>query len=152
MRFKKFKLDFIVIGAQKSGTSALDAYLRLHDNIVMSTEKEIHFFDNENYFLNKPDYNVLGKYFPQKIPKKLHGETTPIYIYWRPCIERIYDYSKKIKLIALLRNPADRAFSHWNMEVSRKTENRSFKDCILEEIDEISKGIKSQHRIKSYVH
>ncbi|MEO2059136.1 MAG: sulfotransferase [Mesonia sp.] len=151
--FKDFKLDFIIIGVQKAGTSALHSYLDDHSNIAMSRPKELHFFDDDKYFLNiKPNYNILKSFFPKKISKnKIYGEATPIYFYWNNCLERIYKYNKKIKLILILRNPIDRAFSHWNMEVSKNNETRSFEECVKKEIRQINSGKKKKHRVNSYV-
>lgn len=151
MFFKKFKLDFIIIGAQKSGTSALDAYLRIHDGITMSTIKETHFFDNDSYFDRKPKYEILEEYYPKRQKNTLYGEATPIYLYWEPCMERLYNYNRKLKLVALLRNPINRAFSHWNMEFTRGFENRSFEESIKNEVCQIKNFEKKQHPIKSYL-
>ena len=151
--FRKFKLDFIIIGAQKAGTSALDQYLRQHPKIEMAARKELHFFDNDTLFRkDKMDYSIIGNAFPKfKKKKYIYGESTPSYIYWNFAIQRIKNYNPKIKLIAVLRNPTERAFSHWNMEASRNLENRSFKECIDEEIRLIKRGEKEQHKVKSYV-
>ena len=53
------KIDFLIVGAQKSGTSALDVYLRKHPEIEMARcHKEVHFFDDEKYF--KKNNNKLS--------------------------------------------------------------------------------------------
>ena len=108
MIFKKKdkKIDFIIIGTQKGGTSALDHYLRQHPEIGMGKKKEIHFFDDEKIF-SKTDinYNKYHDYFDFSIEKKVYGEATPIYIYWDQSCKRIWKYNKDIKLIAILRNP-----------------------------------------------
>ena len=145
--FKKNRIDFIIIGVQKAGTTALDTYLRKHMEIEMGEIKEVHFFDNDKYFINeKIDYKEYHKYFNFSCDKKVFGETTPIYIWWKDSIKRIFNYNKNIKLIIILRNPINRAFSHWNMEVSRKNEFRDFYSCISEnKLDE------KQNKITSYI-
>lgn len=144
--FRKNRIDFIVAGVQKAGTTALDLYLRKHDEIGMGKIKEIHFFDNEKYFNNKKiDYREYHNNFDFTLGKKVYGEVTPIYSWWKDSIKRISNYNKKIKLIIILRNPIDRAFSNWNMEVSRNNENRDFYTCISENKPD---GI--QNRITSY--
>lgn len=146
------KLDFIVVGAQKSGTTALDKYLRAHSDIEMATEKEIHFFDKEEYFLGK---NILSydKYhdFFTPIKSKVRGECTPIYMYWEPSIKRIYEYNSEIKIIAVLRNPIERAFSHWNMERDRKADPLSFSMAIRQERIRCREALPLQHRVFSYI-
>ena len=72
-------------------------------------------------------------------------------MYWDQCIKRIWKYDNKVKLIAILRNPIDRAFSHWNMEIDRKKETADFKSCIKYELDRIKEGSFVQHRVRSYV-
>lgn len=147
-----FKLDFIIIGSQKSGTSSLDSYLRRHPEIGMSIEKEIHFFDNEEVFSQpKVDYSILEQYFRFHPRYKVYGETTPIYLYWFPSIRRIWEYSKDIKLIAVLRNPILRAYSQWNMQREKGLEKQSFIYCIKNEILRRRASLPFQNRKFSYV-
>ena len=72
-------------------------------------------------------------------------------MYWNQAIERIYEYNPKIKLILILRNPINRAFSHWNMERDRNRENRSFWDSINEEKSRLLSSDYTQHRTFSYL-
>lgn len=146
------KVNFLVIGAQKSGTSALDKYLRLHPEIEMAKTKEVHFFDNEVVFSkNNIDYSLLEKQFEWKTGAKYYGEVTPIYLYWEPSMKRIWEYNRDMKLIAILRNPVERAFSHWTMESGRGLEQKDFLHCILNENERLKEALPFQHRIYSYV-
>ncbi len=136
--FKKFRIHFIVIGVQKGGTTALDAYLRNHPQIEMANIKEVHFFDNSKYFKKeKIDYGIYHKHFNILENEKKLGEITPSYIFLEESIYRIKQYNPNIKLIAVLRNPIDRAFSNWNMEFIRKNEKRTFSTCIINEINQL---------------
>ncbi|MEH6542890.1 MAG: hypothetical protein V7721_03020 [Porticoccaceae bacterium] len=73
------KLDFLVTGAQKSGTSALSKYLKAHPNTCMPDKKELHFFDNDkNFIKNKVDYEFYHKQFPECDESMRVGEATPI--------------------------------------------------------------------------
>ena len=113
-------VNFLICGTQKGGTSALDAYLREHPEICMADKKEVHFFDNKKFFnKNKPDYSKYHSFFNPQSSHKLLGETTPIYMYWHDSPRRIWQYSPNMKIIVILRNPIDRAYSHWNMERSK---------------------------------
>lgn len=147
----KFKIDFIVVGAQKAGTTSLDKYLREQPKIVMPKWKEICYFDNDIAFKTKRLPNLRG-FYKIKNRLKIYGECTPCYIYWDTAIKRIREHNPEAKIVAILRNPVTRAFSQWNMEVWRNAETRSFRTCIEEEIREINEGTKQQHRVKSYVH
>lgn len=110
------KVSFVIGGAQKSGTTALYKYLAKHPDIHLSARKEPHFFDQEDpaFFLS-PDYSVYHKFFDPEGPHQLLGEATPIYMYWYEAPRRIWQYNPQMKWIIVLRNPVERAFSHWNM-------------------------------------
>lgn len=152
MNSLKRKVDFLIIGTQKGGTSALDHYLRQHPHICMGKEKELHFFDNDAFFSNTPvDYSIFENQFVFSDTTIIAGESTPIYMYWKPCLERIYNYNKHIKLIIILRNPIQRAYSHWNMEVRRNAETESFSYCIKNEAARLQQVYPMQHRVYSYI-
>lgn len=145
-------VDFIICGTQKGGTTALDAYLREHPQICMADKKETHFFDNESHFLNgEPDYSKYHSYFNPKKPHKLIGEATPIYMYWNNAPKRMWNYNPNMKLIVLLRNPIERAYSHWNMERSRNSDNLPFFKAIENEQDRCRESLPLQHRVYSYI-
>ncbi|MGA2797461.1 MAG: sulfotransferase domain-containing protein [Thermoguttaceae bacterium] len=146
------KVDFLIGGVQKGGTSALDAYLRLHPGISMAKHKESHFFDDEQCFANSNvDYSLYHSLFDPKSDGCLFGETTPIYMYWHPAPRRIWEYNSRMKWIVLLRNPIARAFSDWNMEWDRNAETLSFREAITSERLRCREAIPLQHRVYSYV-
>jgi sulfotransferase family protein len=128
------KVGFIVAGAQKGGTSALDAYLREHPELCLPRQKELHFFDNDRHFSVDPvDYSVYHRAFDPRPPQHLLGEVTPAYLYWPTAAERIAAYNPAIELILVLRNPITRAFSHWNMVRNEKLEPLMFLDALKAE-------------------
>jgi hypothetical protein len=147
------KVDFIVCGTQKGGTSALDSYLRIHPEICMAEMKEVHFFDNEDHFTdnNTIDYNLYHGVFDQKVGNRVSGEATPIYMYWHETPKRIWEYNPDMKLIIILRNPIERAYSHWNMECARGADNISFWDALVSERDRSRQALPYQHRVYSYI-
>jgi len=146
------RIDFIICGTQKGGTTALDQYLRLHPHICMADRKEVHYFDRDRYFENlNPDYTKYHKCFSPGDGHQIIGEATPIYMYWNHAIERIHRYNPQIKLIAVLRNPIKRAFSHWNMERDRNRENRSFWEAIVDENSKINSSGHKQDKTFSYL-
>jgi hypothetical protein len=111
------KVDFLVAGAQKSGTSALDAYLRDHPELCFPSEKELHFFDKDRLFASGAvDYAAYHAQFDPRPPQRLLGESTPAYLYWPQAVERIARYNPAMRFIIVLRNPITRAYSHWNYE------------------------------------
>jgi Sulfotransferase family len=118
--------NFFIVGAQKAGTTSLYHYLNQHPQVYMSPIKEPFFFDHEMdskgevvrcefgghrqppRFTNIEEYSAL---FEGVRGEKAIGEATPLYIYAPGTAERIERYVPGAKSIALLRNPADRAYS-----------------------------------------
>jgi len=125
------RVSFLIAGAQKGGTSALFDYLAEEPGLALSREKEVHFFDDEGHDWARPDY---GAYHAQFLPAdgRLRGEATPIYLYWPNSLERIAAYDPDMKLIVLLREPVERAWSHWKMEYARGAESQPFAWCVRE--------------------
>jgi len=143
------KIDFIIVGTQKGATSALHHTLSQHEQISMSKQKELHFFDNDTLFeCGDVDYEKYHAKFSST--DKLRGECTPIYAYWHQAIQRIWSYNSSIKLIFILRNPIERAFSHWNMEKQREAETLPFSLAIREEEQRSKEALPKQHRVYSY--
>lgn len=108
--------SFLIIGAAKCGTTALHAYLSLHPNIRPAWDKEVHFFDQDISY--RRGYAWYHTRFP--LPFRLaRGAVTfcatPDYLFVPQCAERIYGYNPNLKLIAVLREPVERAYSFWNM-------------------------------------
>ncbi|QGQ44715.1 sulfotransferase domain-containing protein [Metabacillus sediminilitoris] len=136
--------DFLIIGAQKCGTTSLYNYLIKHPEILEASRKEIHFFDN-NY--NK-GIEWYKKQFPLETRRKqgyITGEATPKYIYDPNVPQRVYHYMPNVKLIVLLRNPVDRAYSNYHMDINKKLpellRNESINDYIsFEEALEVDIG------------
>src|SRR5439155_19714781 len=101
-RRKIDRLDFILAGAQKSGTTALHYFLAKHPDITMGDQQEMHFFDNDAMFVSQVDYEELHKHYPPLGTPTIAGDCTPSYIYYEPAAERIRKYNPKIKLLILL--------------------------------------------------
>jgi hypothetical protein len=146
-------IDFFIVGVQKGGTTALDAYLRLSRHIQMSKDKEVHFFDNETIDWACPQYQMLHDHFSWPAASlKCRGEATPVYIYWPNALERLQRYNPRAKLIVCLRQPAFRAYSHWRMEMKRGYEALPFEEAISDvgrrRLKESSNGA---HLVFSYV-
>ncbi len=110
------------------------------------------FFDNENIFnSNTPDYSYYHSYFSPQLEHTMVGEATPIYMYWNDAPKRMWQYNPDMKLIILLRNPIDRAYSYWNMEHSRNTDSSSFWNAIQNEQERCREALPYQHRFYSYI-
>lgn len=146
------KLHFIIAGAQKSGTTALNYYLRRHPRVALPRKKELHFFDHDEFFSGPVvSYAPLHGMFSPARPGSIAGENTPIYLYWRQALPRIRDYNPAIKLVVILRNPIERAFSQWNMQRHRGAEPLDFLEAVVEEPHRIAEAAPGQLRKFSYV-
>lgn len=128
--------DFIVIGVQKGGTSSMYKYLESHPELKLSYRKQLHFFDKNphrgmNYYMASfPLKSFNGKYKT--------GEASPYYIYHPHVPKRIKDALPKTKIIAMLRNPIDRAYSHYVMKVDQGWESiPTFEEAIDQEAQRI---------------
>jgi len=131
---------FLIIGAQKSGTTSLHYYLNQHSLIFASPiQKEIHYFDS-NYYRGVSWYK---KYFPTKqdIARKSKNfhifETSPYYLFHPAVPYRVHKTLPNVKLIIILRNPIDRAISHYWHSVKLNRETREFEEACLDELNQI---------------
>lgn len=129
-RRKVNRVDFIVAGVQKAGTTALHDFLAKHPHVALPRDQALHFFDKEEHFTSEPDYRVLHGNFDPGWRWRIAGEVTADYVYYQPALERIARYNPKMKLIISLRDPTDRAFSHWNMRRAKGNESLDFVDAI----------------------
>jgi hypothetical protein len=112
--------DFLLVGAQKSGTSSLFTYIVQHPHVLSPLVKEIHYFDlhyscGPNWYrehfriaVRNRIKGLIGDHQP------ITGEASPYYIYHPLVPARIKELLPHIKLIVLLRNPIDRAYSHYH--------------------------------------
>lgn len=146
-------INFFIAGVQKGGTTALDRYLRQHPKIQMAAIKEIHFFDDESINWKNADYARLHRAFNYDAADGcVRGEATPIYTYWPASLERIKHYNGDAKFIVVLRHPSFRAYSHWRMEVGRRSDTLPFCEAIDWKVrDRVRAAPLGVHRVFSYV-
>jgi hypothetical protein len=121
--------SFMIIGTQKGGTTSLHRYLNQHPNICMAFKKEVHFFD---FFYDKGIDWYLA-HFPMCGEVAQTGEASPSYLFHPKAPKRAHSVCPQVKLIALLRNPVDRAYSHHQMEFRRGKDPLSFEEAIAAE-------------------
>ncbi len=145
------RLQFLVVGAQKSGTTALATYLRKNPQLFIPDQKEIHYFDNEHLDWDDTDLSVLHRNFAKAKQSQIWGEATPISMYWDTAPKRIWQYNPDMRLIVVLRNPIDRAYSHWAMEHSRGNDPLNFEEALTLEDKRCRAALPLQHRVFSYV-
>ena len=118
--------DFIIIGAQKAGTTSLYAYLSAHPQVRPGLFKEAHFFDLR-FDLGERWYRSV---FPLRArlnrAHAITGEASPYYLFHPLAAERAASVVPHARLIVLLRDPVERAWSHYRHEVAAGHEQLSF--------------------------
>ena len=121
----EFRVDFLIGGTQKGGTSALAHFLSLHPEIFLPNGKEAHFFDRPAYPDGSSREFVARRYrekFPTASRGRFVGDATPIYMYLPFVPERVHRHNPAMKWILLLREPVARAVSHYSMSRKRGRE------------------------------
>jgi len=119
----------VIIGEMKAGTTALYDYLALHDGIVPGTQKEIHFFSH--YWARGPRW--YRSHFPRESAlshDRSTLEASPSYLFHPEAATRMHSVLPHARVIVLLRNPIDRAYSHHAYERARGTEWLTFEQSL----------------------
>lgn len=135
------------MGAQKAGTTSLYDNLVKHPAVMPSDIKEVHFFDN-NWQKGSGWYRGhFGHKGRRPSPGTdsgwITGEASPYYLFHPLAAERAYSLCPHAKIIVLLRNPVDRAYSHYHHEVRKKREPLTFEQA-LEQEDQRLEGEESR--------
>ena len=120
--------DFVIIGAMKSGTTSLYDFLIKHPAIAPAAKKEVMYFSTwYKYKLGKLWYrsnfptNLSRSAFYKKTTQRLlSGEASPPYLFYPMVPGRMKGVLPDVKLIVILRNPVDRAYSHYHHMLRRK--------------------------------
>lgn len=130
---------FVIIGAQRSGTTALYSYLTSHPQIVAPIRKEVHYFDL-NYQRGLGWYR---SFFPLRASLRpdsrgitsvgFTGEASPYYLFHPLVPSRMVRDLSSVRIIVILRHPVERAYSHYRHEVTQGREWCSFEEAIASE-------------------
>ena len=129
-------IDFMILGAQKCGTTALWAYLRAHPEVSMSTPKEVHLFSSPAYrktWSPKEIDRRSRRWFRPGAETRVRGEATPMYLFLPDVAPELKRYNPDLKLIVLVRDPVERTISHYYMQLARGREKASIWLAMLAE-------------------
>ena len=118
-------VDFFIVGAPKAGTTSLFYYLNKNKGICMSSIKEPNFFSSQDLKIQKIYYDSLildnlkeyERIFTPKNKQQIIGEASVSYLFYPNVANRIFDYNARSKIIIILRDPVERAFSHYSMDL-----------------------------------
>ena len=131
------KVDFFIVGAPKAGTTSLYHYLNEHSEIEMSSQKEPDFFSDQSLqkkklYYDKNRIDTLEKYNSlfEREDVILRGDSSVSYLFYEDVPHKIITYNPDAKIIIMLRNPIDRAFSHYLMDYSLGLISESFETII----------------------
>ena len=139
--------DFIIIGAMKAGTTSLFSYLSQHYQLKSSFAKELHYFDSPNYKENSHHWYLTR--FPVKSSDIQTFEASPRYILNPDVPERIHKTIPGVKLIAILRNPVERAISHYFHMVRNGIEELSLIDALKAEEGRLEYALKNRDYLEA---
>lgn len=132
---------FLIVGAQKGGTTSLYQYLVRHPEIVGAYTKEVHYFDLNHHrglAWYRAHFPVRDQLWPGSArPRRITGEATPYYLF-HPCVpQRVVEVVPGVRVIAVLRDPVRRAFSHYNHERKLGREPLSFREATSRETERL---------------
>lgn len=138
--------DFVIIGAQKAGTTSLFRYLVEHPDVIPPAQKEVHFFDGRYergmrwYRSRFPLRSALERGAADGV-RKLTFEASPYYLAHPFVAGRMHEQLPDAKLVVLLRDPIERAWSHYRDNFSRGTETKPFLEALRAEPDRLGPGL-----------
>lgn len=145
--------NFFIVGAPKAGTSSLYEYLKQHPDIYMSPVKEPHYFCSHQFpdrFAGPGDEEFSRSVFREMSPyeqlfadrgkRQIAGEASVFYLHYPDTAERIRQFNPDAKVIAILRNPVDRAWSAYMHLVRDNRENLAFEQALRREGERIRNG------------
>lgn len=126
--------DFVVVGAQKSGTTSFFEYMTSLPEVDAGLRKEAHFFDQLMYH-RQPEWNDKLYYRSMFPPfwSGTTGEASPYYMFQPLAAERLAAMVPEAVLVALLRDPVDRAYSHYHHERRESREDLAFEEAVAAE-------------------
>lgn len=141
------KVNLFIVGAQKCGTSALAEFLSFHPEICLVKGKEAHIFDRDDIGKLTPGDidKAYGDLLPHYNKEQVCCDATPLYMFYPAIASQLANYNASAKLIVLLRDPAERALSQYQMEKRRGYESLSFGRALLAEKWRLNKDMNALH-------
>jgi len=142
--------SFLIIGAQKAGTTTLYDILNSHPSFCGSLDKESAFFTNDVYYEQGKAW--YSKQFELCGRNTLKFEATPFYLYHPDTPKRIFEFNPDMKFIVVLREPSSRCYSAWNMfrRFNATSPNEIFDQFVKHSNPEIREATRSLLFTKNY--
>ncbi len=151
MRCAEAGPDFLIVGAMRAGTTLVYDLLRQHPSVYMPEQKELHFFSVrgkdpwkvplEGATVRICRWDDYARFFEDAPPGALKGEASTSYLYTPWAAEAIRQFHPDVKLVCVLRDPVERAFSHFLWLVRRGLEgSRTFEEALQREPERMREG------------
>ena len=151
--------DFIIAGTQRGGTNSLYEYLVSHPLVDRAIPgQEVHFFDlnlDRGMRWYRGHFPLASAARRGDDPRRLTGESSPYYMFHPRAPRRIARALPNVRIIVVLRDPIDRAYSHYHHERSRGAEDLSFEDAIASEEARLAgeeEALETDPRYRSFEH
>ena len=139
----RLRPTFLVIGAQRSGTTSLNDYLAEHPGVLCAAVKEVQYFHRyyekgDRWYRARFPFAIRGAWVRRRTGRSpAVGETSPDYLFDPRAPARVHAFGARMRLIVILRDPVERAYSHWRMERRRGREPLSFEEALNREESEL---------------
>lgn len=134
--------NFVIVGAARSGSTSLYRHLRAHPEVFLPRRKELHYFDK--HWNDGLDW--YRSHYAEASGQPALGDATPTYMYKAQAVERMAATLPDARLVAILRNPVDRAYSHYWMNRSQWKEKLSFEAALAAEPVRLAADDGHKHR------
>tara|TARA_Y100000739_G_scaffold225161_1_gene230684 strand:- start:855 stop:1703 length:849 start_codon:yes stop_codon:yes gene_type:complete len=147
--------NFFIVGAPKAGTTSIHEYLKNHVQVFMSEQKEINFFSSKAilnqglYYKNKicSELTRYLSFFSESVNFKIIGESSVSYLFYKNTAEKIHQFNPNAKILIILRNPIERAFSHYLMDKRLGHTKSDFNSIIRNENKEKNQDLLFQQHV-----
>jgi hypothetical protein len=144
-------VGYSIVGVQKAATTTLHALLTSHPNVAPGPRKELHIFDREPYAPRQAEGYCVTRTSPHET---IAGDSTPSYLFWPNALHRMAAVRPGIRVIAVFRDPVDRAFSHWMMQASRSSSFPGFDEAVARwgkgSYDDVLAGLWPQKKLRTH--
>lgn len=141
--------NLFIAGVQKSGTTALHHLLNQHPDVFFPrAPQELHFFDVEENFRKGIEW--YEAHFSGWRNQRIVAQTSPLYFFEEAVPARIHAVIPQARFIVILRNPIDRAYSHYWHEVKHGAETLPFEEALAREPERINQGFDSRRHFSYF--
>lgn len=144
-RTARFRMlpSFVVISVERGGTTSLYRYLTAHPGVAAAYRKEVHYFDMNadrgiDWYRAHFPLRAWAAWARRRYGAGITGEASPYYLYHPHVPLRLAQLLPRVRIVALVRNPIERAYSHYHLNVRQGKEDLSFEDALAREDERLA--------------